>query len=221
MPFFLSELPDLVLNIADLAEFMDSEFIPMHYLACPLEEKCLSKSASLVIKRRELYNRRLLRFTATAENRGLAHFRPRSSPEDWKWHKCHNHYHSMEAFTHYDLSRCYLVALLMRTRLLISNHVIRFSDLVDLWVIKIKGPWSFAHVVHRDLVNGARNAARTCERFVYSIVELTWLYDYQPYMEELLGKFTRLAKVCGLFSWLCWLAGRANSDHMVNMLALA
>ena len=31
----------------------------------------------------------------------------------------------------------------------VFNHVIGLSDLVDLWVIKIKSPWSFADVVHR------------------------------------------------------------------------
>ena len=47
-----------------------------------------------------------------------------------------------------------------------------------------KSPWSFAHVVHRDLVNRTRNtdhAARTCERFAYSIVIITRLYDYQTW----------------------------------------
>ena len=40
------------------------------------------------------------------------------------------------------------------------------SDLADLWVIKIKSPWTFARVVRRDHVNRAGNAdhaARTCE----------------------------------------------------------
>ena len=30
-----------------------------------------------------------------------------------------------------------------------SMHVIGFYDPVDLWVIKIKSPWSFANVVRR------------------------------------------------------------------------
>ena len=67
------------------------------------------------------------------------------------------------------------------TRLL---RVIGFYDPVDLWVIKIKSPWSFAKVVRRDRVNRARNAdnaARTRERFVYSIVKITRLYDYQTW----------------------------------------
>ena len=61
-----------------------------------------------------------------------------------------------------------------------KHHVIGFSDLVDLWVINIKSPCAFARVVRRDHVNRARNAdhaARTCERFVYSIVRITRFYD--------------------------------------------
>ena len=38
-------------------------------------------------------------------------------------------------------------------------HVIGFSDLRGLWVIKIKSLWSFAHVLRGDHVNRARNAA--------------------------------------------------------------
>ena len=63
----------------------------------------------------------------------------------------------------------------------VITHVIGFSALFDLWVIKIKkGPWSFAHIyvhaAHRDQANRARNtdqAARSYERFVYSIVKIT------------------------------------------------
>ena len=67
---------------------------------------------------------------------------------------------------------------------LFSKHVIWFSDLVDLWVITIKSLWSFAHVVRWDHVNRARNtdhAARTCEKFVYSTVTITRLYDYRTW----------------------------------------
>ena len=54
---------------------------------------------------------------------------------------------------------------------LFYHHVTGFSNLVDLWVIKTKKSlWSFAHVVLRDHVDGARNAyqaARTCEKFLF------------------------------------------------------
>ena len=60
-------------------------------------------------------------------------------------------------------------------------HVIGFSDLVDLWVIKIKSPRSFAHVERQDQVNRERNtdkAARECWKFVYSTVnnKIVWFF---------------------------------------------
>ena len=83
-----------------------------------------------------------------------------------------------------------------------AMYGIGFSDLVDLWGIRIKSPRSFAHLVRRDHVNRARNAdqaARTCERFVYSVVKITRFYDYQKWLTHLFEKFTRCAKQCGLF----------------------
>ena len=62
-------------------------------------------------------------------------------------------------------------------------------------------------------MNRARNAdhvARTCERFVYSTVKITRLYDYQTWLCE---KFTRGAKACGAF-FLDWLIGWADKLHV-------
>ena len=36
-------------------------------------------------------------------NYGLRDFLPVLPKEDWLWHSCHNHYHSMETFVEYDL----------------------------------------------------------------------------------------------------------------------
>ena len=38
-------------------------------------------------------------------NWGLGSFVPLVPSEDWEWHTCHYHYHSMEEFAHYDLLR--------------------------------------------------------------------------------------------------------------------
>ena len=74
-------------------------------------------------------------------------------------------------------------------------------------------------MVRQDQVNRVRNtdhAAWTCERFVYSIVEITRLYIFE--------KFMRCTKVCGPFFLIvvfgCWLAGQANSVHMDYIFSL-
>ena len=82
--------------------------------------------------------------------------------------------------------------------------MIGFSDHVALWVTKIK-----AHVARRGHVNRAQNAdhaAKTCDRFVYSIVKVTKLYDYQT-CQTFFERFIRCSKVCGLF-FLIVLLGR-------------
>ena len=65
---------------------------------------------------------------------------------------------------------------------LVFNHVILFPDLIDLWVIYIKKPmilcghstsWSREQSTKRR-----EHAVRTCERFVYLIVNRTRFYDY-------------------------------------------
>ena len=63
------------------------------------------------------------------------------------------------------------------------------------------GPTAPPRVARRDHVNRARNAdhaAKTCEWFVYSAVKITRLHDHQR-GQTFLEKFTRCAKVCGLF----------------------
>ena len=53
------------------------------------------------------------------------------------------------------------------------------------------------------------------------LVKITRLctLEYQTWQTPFLDKFTKCAKVCGLFYLIvlfgCWLAGQANSDHVV------
>ena len=47
--------------------------------------------------------RYLLRFDSLTMNLGLNDFLPVLPRDEWIWHSCHNHYHSMEAFVQYDL----------------------------------------------------------------------------------------------------------------------
>ena len=70
--------------------------------------------------------------------------------------------------------------------------MIRFTALIDLWVIKIKKTYDTAHVAGQDQVNIAQNAvytARIYKSFVYSIsiVTITRLHDYQTW-QTVLGK---------------------------------
>ncbi|XP_052227778.1 uncharacterized protein LOC127842356 isoform X2 [Dreissena polymorpha] len=100
-----TRLPDLVpeLKVIQESAFLQDRYL--YYLQCAYEEKCLSSSAN------ELYGtpswayarRRLLHFSTIAKNIGTADFRPDVDRSRWEWHACHQHYHSMEAFSHYDI----------------------------------------------------------------------------------------------------------------------
>ena len=100
----LQALPDLVPDLStfqrSLQNFPYISRIPMYYLTCAHEEKCLSSSADG--KTYDHY-RHLLRFTSRTMNWGTVDFLPNLRPHEWIWHTCHNHYHSFEAFVHYDL----------------------------------------------------------------------------------------------------------------------
>ena len=86
-------------------------------------------------------------------------------------------------------------------------HVITFSDLIDLWVIKIKSPWSFVHAVHWVQVNRARNTdhvAKTCERFINMMGDTFFRNSY--------------TKVCELLDWafrvlICWAGKLWSHDN--------
>lgn len=93
----------------DLYEIMSSVYLEdkhLFFLQCAMEENCLASEAYRL--RREnpnfsLETRRLLRFTASIANVGNADFSPFIPKTQWQWHSCHQHYHSMEVFAHFDL----------------------------------------------------------------------------------------------------------------------
>lgn len=73
-------------------------------LVCSYDEGCLASTASFYMNTYpESYRRKLLHFSARFWNRGTVAFLPDVKKDDWEWHECHAHYHSMERFADFDL----------------------------------------------------------------------------------------------------------------------
>ncbi|KAF6037056.1 SCRAL1 [Bugula neritina] len=113
-----AKLPDLMPNLWALQHSLRIEERPLHALTCAMEENCLSSSAytarsygsnsysgSSYMFGAPSYGptRKLLRFSSNIYNNGTADFRPKQHRSSWEWHSCHQHYHSMSAFSHYDI----------------------------------------------------------------------------------------------------------------------
>ncbi|CAK8696722.1 unnamed protein product [Clavelina lepadiformis] len=94
-------LPDLHLDVGALQESFTLDIIPLQELECAVSENCFAPSAYDPSNAASLRN--LLRFTTSIWNRGTADFSPWQSPSEWQYHECHQHYHSMEEFLHYDI----------------------------------------------------------------------------------------------------------------------
>ncbi|XP_034054939.1 lysyl oxidase-like 5a [Gymnodraco acuticeps] len=100
--FFHNGLPDLVPDPYYIQAASYIQRVQMYALRCAAEENCLSRSASQPSVR-DLDYRVLLRFPQRVKNQGTADFLPVKPQHEWEWHSCHQHYHSMEAFSNYDL----------------------------------------------------------------------------------------------------------------------
>uniref|UniRef100_A0A1I8NT37 protein-lysine 6-oxidase n=1 Tax=Stomoxys calcitrans TaxID=35570 RepID=A0A1I8NT37_STOCA len=99
----VDKVPDLKLIGEEIQRslFLDSR--PLFSLKCALEEKCLSKDAYELARTQPSSKRKLLRFNTKAENVGRADFSPYANYNQWQWHQCHLHYHSMEEFASFDI----------------------------------------------------------------------------------------------------------------------
>lgn len=95
-------LPDLVPDPYYIQASAYAQRVPMYNLRCAAEENCLSSSAYRASVR-DYDTRMLLRFPQRVKNQGTADFLPSRPRYSWEWHSCHQHYHSMDEFSHYDL----------------------------------------------------------------------------------------------------------------------
>ena len=79
-----------------------------------------------------------------------------------------------------------------------KNHLIGFSDLVDLWVIKIKKPMILCACStsrsREQSTKYADHTARTCLFYSHNN-KIVWLSNME---DTFLEKFTSCAKVCGI-----------------------
>uniref|UniRef100_A0A3P9M7F0 Lysyl oxidase homolog n=1 Tax=Oryzias latipes TaxID=8090 RepID=A0A3P9M7F0_ORYLA len=100
--FFHNGLPDLIPDPYYIQAASYIQRVQMYALRCAAEENCLSRSA-YHHSVSDLDYRVLLRFPQRVKNQGTADFLPQKPRHEWEWHSCHQHYHSMEAFSNYDL----------------------------------------------------------------------------------------------------------------------
>ncbi|KAL1252110.1 hypothetical protein QQF64_019906 [Cirrhinus molitorella] len=100
--YFHNGLPDLIPDPYYIQAASFIQRVQMYALRCAAEENCLSSSA-YTSRVRDLDYRVLLRFPQRVKNQGTADFLPVKPHHEWEWHSCHQHYHSMDAFSNYDL----------------------------------------------------------------------------------------------------------------------
>ncbi|XP_018426531.1 PREDICTED: protein-lysine 6-oxidase isoform X2 [Nanorana parkeri] len=95
-------LPDLVPDPYYIQSSIYVQKVSMYSLRCAAEENCLASSAYRSDVK-DYDQRVLLRFPQRVKNQGTADFLPSRPRYSWEWHSCHQHYHSMDEFSHYDL----------------------------------------------------------------------------------------------------------------------
>ncbi|XP_074088784.1 lysyl oxidase homolog 1 [Macrotis lagotis] len=95
-------LPDLVPDPNYVQASTYVQRAHLYSLRCAAEEKCLASTAYSP-EATDYDVRVLLRFPQRVKNQGTADFLPNRPRHTWEWHSCHQHYHSMDEFSHYDL----------------------------------------------------------------------------------------------------------------------
>uniref|UniRef100_A0A8D3C1D9 Lysyl oxidase homolog n=1 Tax=Scophthalmus maximus TaxID=52904 RepID=A0A8D3C1D9_SCOMX len=97
--YFQNGLPDLVPDPYAIQAGAYVQRMQMYALRCAAEENCLRMDPAV----RDIDFRVLLRFPQKVKNQGTTDFLPVKPRYQWDWHSCHQHYHSMDAFSNYDL----------------------------------------------------------------------------------------------------------------------
>uniref|UniRef100_UPI0037E793B5 protein-lysine 6-oxidase-like n=1 Tax=Semicossyphus pulcher TaxID=241346 RepID=UPI0037E793B5 len=100
--YFQNGLPDLVPDPYAIQAGAYIQRMQMYALRCAAEENCLARSA-YGPGVRDIDFRVLLRFPQKVKNAGTTDFLPVKPRYQWDWHSCHQHFHSMDAFSNYDL----------------------------------------------------------------------------------------------------------------------
>ncbi|CAL8071891.1 unnamed protein product [Calicophoron daubneyi] len=102
-----SVLADLQPDVRMLQESAYGTEITLFSAQCAIEENCFPPSVYHLFSRNAqlalMHKRRLMRFSSIIHNEGTADFIPHEKPENWVWHACHMHYHSMKVFTYYKV----------------------------------------------------------------------------------------------------------------------
>ncbi|XP_008933726.1 PREDICTED: lysyl oxidase homolog 1, partial [Merops nubicus] len=98
----LAGLPDLVPDPNYVQASTYVQRAHLYSLRCAAEAKCLATTA-YTAEATDYDVRVLLRFPQRVKNQGTADFLPSRPRHSWEWHSCHQHYHSMDEFSHYDL----------------------------------------------------------------------------------------------------------------------
>ncbi|XP_042741711.1 lysyl oxidase homolog 1 isoform X2 [Lagopus leucura] len=102
LPLRSAGLPDLVPDPNYVQASTYVQRAHLYSLRCAAEEKCLASTA-YTPEATDYDVRVLLRFPQRVKNQGTADFLPSRPRHSWEWHSCHQHYHSMDEFSHYDL----------------------------------------------------------------------------------------------------------------------
>ena len=92
---------------------------------------------------------------------------------------------------------------------ILEKHFKCGSDLIDLWVIKIKKPMILC------VRSTSSTKRRSCERFDHSITKITRLYDYQTWQTHFLRSSRGAQRFLGSFlDCAFWML--IGSDHVAN-----